>query len=161
MSELPLEVADQECIVRVVIHSWLKGDKLSREAYKPKRGKSGDISVIRHDYMGSKFCKQHGKNKVQKLESPNSRIYVGLAATKAATFRALGGDVKDTRLHFLGHADADIGMTRPNGGKEPDDPDELLKLNRHLDRIVDRTKFFLDPDPTQDDWTGDDVRPAN
>lgn len=156
MKELPPEVEDEEAVVRVVIDKWLKNGKVHRPAFQPKKGKSGEISVIRHDFTGSDFCKLHGKTKVQKLTSPNSRIYTGLAATKARAFREEGGNVYDTREQFLGHADACIGIVRPDT-PEPPEPEVLHALNRRIDALLSRTSYFPDPEPQEDKWVGDEV----
>lgn len=158
MSDLPLEIADDEAVVRIITNKMLKsGGKIHRNAFQPRRGVSGGISVIRHDYMGSDFCKHHGKTKVQKLESPDSRIYKGLAAVRVMTFRSLGGNVHDTRDQFLGHADACVGMVRP-GQPDPLDPEVQLAFDKRLDAILAKTRYFPDPDPAVDAWVGDPVQ---
>jgi len=108
MPDVPIEIANEEAIVRGICspyHVSSKG-KLKPEAYDPSPA-TDEVSVIRHAYVGSDFCKK----KAKELEDREKRkIYQGLAVLSARQIRSVGSEVVDSRQIFFGHADIKHGF---------------------------------------------------
>jgi len=63
MCHLPTEVGDDENIVRAILspaHVKAGSNNIRHQAFRSRAG-TDEVSVIRHSYMGSDFCKQKGK----------------------------------------------------------------------------------------------------
>jgi len=74
VSEMPRLIVDDEVIVRCIFfpHHFDKSGKIKSAAFHPK-AESEKISTIRHDYVGTDFCKE----KAKEMESCE-RVYKGL-----------------------------------------------------------------------------------
>jgi hypothetical protein len=149
MCDIPIPIDGWESIARAIlsIHLDDKG-KLKTNTFRPKPGKQ-DVSVMRHSYMGSDACKAKAKG----IRSSSARVeYKGLAVIGALQIRKAGSEVTDSREgedHYCGHADLSHGIANPPPG-EPDDPMLIEKL-RALKKAA---QFCLDPDPSNERWTG-------
>jgi len=101
--------------------------------------------VIRHDYKGADFCKDHGRSR--------GADYVGLAVLLATQIRKVGSDVFDSRDEFCGHAHIAHGIVAatPN---EPLSPLDNLKLDKKVEALGALASYYPDPDPTGEGWTG-------
>ena len=61
MCEIPIDIDDTEVIVRAIFEPYhVKKGKLKLQAFKSPAGKD-EVSVIRHTYMGTAFCKCKAK----------------------------------------------------------------------------------------------------
>ena len=150
MCQIPIEIDDAEQIVRA-IKSPPHIDKKNPAKLKPGafRSKSGtdNVSVIRHDYMGSDFCKAKGKASANPFA-----VYVGLASISAAAIRSTGSTVHDSREQFLGHAHISHGLILfPD---EPPKSEDNLVIQERCRALCALATFHRDPEPEREDWTG-------
>lgn len=148
--ELPLEVDDSETIVRGVcspFHVSSKG-KIKPEAFEPTPN-SDEVSVMRHDYMGSDACKARA---VGLADPAKKKIYKGLAALAVDNVRRQGVGVVDSRVHFEGHADIRLGFRVTPG--EPLPADDLKKLRALTKALANAVTYHEDPDAAAPRWTG-------
>jgi hypothetical protein len=154
MSELPIEVSDEETLVRAILTpAHEKKNRLKPAAFRSKGG-TDQVSVMRHDYLGSDFCKRKA------LEiSVNSQInsYIGLAAISAAAIRAAGSTVTDSRDEFWGHAHISHGIINPPPN-EPLSAEDNERLMERLRKLVASASYFSDPAPSTDTWTGPSLK---
>ena len=152
MRDIPIDIDDTEVIVRVVFEPYhVKKGKLKLQAFKSPSGKD-EVSVIRHSYMGTAFC----KCKAQEIEAKN-KTYQGFAVLKALHIRSIGSDVIDSRDLFLGHADIHHGIiVEPN---EPPESRQAMMLNERLRSLAQVAVFYSDPSPDAEQWLGDDLQP--
>src|SRR5690349_2891133 len=73
-----------------------------------------EVSVMRHAFLGSSFCKA----KAKQLTSPG-KVYEGLAVLSAFQIRSTGCDIADSRHVYLGHADINVGIDVPARRLDP------------------------------------------
>ncbi len=159
MCEIPIDIDDKETIVRAIFQPYHvnKKGKLKPEAFKSPVGKD-EVSVIRHTYMGTGFCKRKAKE-IEAIgkEKGQSKTYKGLASLKAFDIRSVGSDVNDSRDFFWGHADIHHGIVRESN--EPPESSQLMMLNERLRLLADKAIFYPDPAPDANEWLGADLNP--
>jgi hypothetical protein len=149
MAEIPVEVADTETIVRAVFHPYhLNRENLKWQAFLPPSERR-DVSVVRHDYLGTENCRRHAKA----MQSERKR-YRGFASLKVHAVRTAGPDVIDSREEFLGHADIMHKHPAPPAG-EPSTSQLFDELRETCKRLAQTAKFCADPDPDAETWSGE------
>ncbi len=152
MSHIPVDIDDGENIVRFILTPWhIKGGSktVKRQAFKPKAG-NDELSVIRHTYMGSDFCKQKGKAFAVALPKES---YCGLANISPIGIKECGSNVFDSREEFLGHAHISHGIFAQND--QPLTSQENERLDQKLNCMISKAAYYADPNPEADDWQGD------
>jgi hypothetical protein len=146
MCDIPIPVADDEKIVRVIMAGYVNK---SNTAIKPRafRSRPGtdEVSVIRHTYKGSDFCKASGRAR--------SNEYVGLAVLLASRIRQAGSEITDSREDFCGHAHISHGIVAPPPN-EPLPPQDNLALDRKVEALSLAALYHPDPAPDAAGWTG-------
>ncbi len=142
---LPIEILDNENIVRLIKTPYhVNGDKLKHQAFRSQKG-IDDVSVVRHSHMGSNFCKSKAKEIM-------GEGYIGLAVVTAGNIRSSGSKVIDTRDEYCGHASILHGVTIPVN--EPPSAEDNELITERCRQIVSHTKYYQDPEPANDTWTG-------
>jgi len=161
MCEIPIDIDDTEVIVRAIFEPYhVKKGKLKLQALKSPADKD-EVSVIRHSYMGTDFCKRKA-NEIEAYgnigkEKSQVKTYQGFAVLKALHIRSVGSDVTDSRDLFLGHADMHHGIVlEPN---EPPESSQAMMLSERLRLLVDKAVFYSDPAPDADQWLGAKLNP--
>lgn len=147
MCDIPVAVENGETVVRVLFECHVRRDKLKDNVFRPKPEKDG-VSVLRHTHLKSDECKAIAKKKIARNPTPR---YVGVAAIRVESVRNLGSDVVDSRDQFCGHADILHGAVIP--ANDPPDPLLILRIRD----MKDKAKFFRDPEPDEEKWTGDQI----
>ncbi len=143
--ELPIDIAGEEKIVRLVrTPSHVAKNKLKPAAFRSQAGLD-EVSVIRHNYMGSDFCKAKGKEIM-------ADAYVGLAVVLAQDIRSIGSTVQDSRVEFCGHAHISHGAILQRD--EPPNSELNLFITERCRKLVDATTLYTDPSPSAAKWTG-------
>ncbi len=153
-SKLPLEVADDEPIVRGICshhHVSSKG-KLKPEAYEAPDG-TDEVSVMRSNWLGTDVCKQRAK-KLENLEK--RKIYRGLAVLSAQQIREAGADVVDSRKVYEGHADIKHGVIQERG--VPLLPQEIDILRQRYKKLAALAEYYPDQSPETEIWKGVPIR---
>ena len=123
--------------------------KLRPGAFRSEPG-TDDVSVIRHTYMGSDFCKDKAKEIANKTIG---KTYKGLAVITVEKVRRVGAEVIDSRHVYYGHAHISYGIVAP----PPDEPAESQDNKRLLEmtsQILRAASYFEDTDPAAPTWTG-------
>jgi hypothetical protein len=149
--EMPLSIADEEKIVRCIFFPshFDNNGQIKPAAFHPK-GETEEISAIRHDYVGTTFCKTKAKG----MEGPK-REYRGLGVLTAAQIRSTSCEVIDSREEFWGHADIKMGFVVPSGN--PRSSKETDKLLERKKALVKALQYFPDPSPETNEWAGDKI----
>lgn len=152
MCQLPIEIADAENVVRVILcpsHVKVGSNVLKPAAFR-SRANTDEVSVVRQTHMGSDFCKQKGLS-IQKLSITE---YSGLAFVKAKAIKDCGSSVRDSREEYCGHAHISHGVVlEPN---EPPQSDLNRFITERCRNILKATVYYPDPDPIAPIWTGPD-----
>ena len=155
MGDWPLEIADEEAIVRGILspyHVSTKG-KLKRNAYLPAVDNDA-VSVMRSDWIGADACKHHTKELVKTPEAK----YMGLAVLRARRFRQEKGlNLVDVRKEFKGHAHIQYATKEMKG--EPQPSPELRQLREQAKSFADAATYFPDPKPDETAWLGPSLQP--
>ena len=162
MCEIPIDIDDTEVIVRAIFQPYHvnKKGRLKPKAFQSPAGKD-EVSVIRHSYVGTAFCKGKAKEIEAKgnmgKEKSQLKTYKGFAVLKALHIRSVGSDVNDSQDLFLGHADIHHGIVlEPN---EPHESSKSMMLNERLRLLADKAVFYPDPAPDANQWLGADLNP--
>jgi hypothetical protein len=151
MCDIPIEIAEEEKIVRAIMSGHLNknGTRLTPRAFR-SRPAVDEVSVIRHTYKGSDFCKAKGREVAAKAGVQQFR---GLAVLLASQIRKVGSGVNDSREEFCGHAHISHGILQPPPN-EPPSAREILELDKKLGMLRDAALYCPDPDPESEGWTG-------
>jgi hypothetical protein len=154
VADIPEDVSDKEVIVRGICSPHhLKNGQMVVAAYHPTP-ETDEVSVMRHDYMGSDVCKA----KAKELENPaKNKVYEGLAVLSAAQIRLTDCEIKDSRHVYQGHADIKMGIIVPRG--EPPPPEDAKLLLDRKRRLLRLTNYFRDPEPQTTKWIGERLVP--
>lgn len=152
MCDIPVDVADNEKIVRAVIYPFhfdRRKNRLKKDLFKSKPGKD-EVSVIRGTYKDASFCKAKGR---EVAAASDIGKCVGLAVLLAYQIRKTRSEVHDSRNEYCGHAHISHGVVAapPN---EPLPPDQQLALDEKLDSLIRDAVFRVDPDQQAAGWTG-------
>jgi hypothetical protein len=156
MCDLPVEITDEEQIVRAIFfphHIDISKNRLKPAAFRSPPDKD-EVSVIRHTYMGSDFCKAKAKEIAQR--SPMV-TYVGLAALRARDIRATGSTIDDSREVYYGHAHISHGVVLPRD--EPLNSALNMVVIERCRALVAITHYYADPNPAADLWLGGTIQP--
>jgi len=151
MCDIPIEVAGEEKIVRAIkspYHIDKRKNRLRHQAFRSKPG-TDEVSVIRHQYMGSDFCKTKAKEIV--AQDP-SAIYVGLAVLHADAIRGTSSAIHDSRNVYCGHAHISHGIILLPG--DPPNAEQNLVLTERCKALCAAALYHADPDPSAPSWTG-------
>lgn len=131
-------------MARAVFYPYhIKAGKLKPAAFRAKAGRQ-DVSVNRVLVLGTHACKSHAR------DIATSGDYLGFAVLSARIVRQCGSDVKDSREQYLGHADIIHNVVLEKDEPAPPEFNKLLKC------LVVGARFFPDPTPDDDRWTGED-----
>lgn len=151
MCMLPLDIANEEKIVRVIMtpsHVNQRKNTLKPAAFRPRAG-TDEVSVIRHTHMGSDFCKLKG----QSIAADNTKVrYVGLASLTADQIRNTKSTVHDSRNEYCGHAHIAHGIR-----SQPDEPQESatnMEITERCRALVSVATYHPDPNPSTPNWEG-------
>jgi hypothetical protein len=149
MVEIPLEVAGAETIVRGIFSPYhVNGTKLKWAAFRPPSERR-DVSVARHDYLGTEQCRARARA----VTSPGE--YRGLASLKVEAVRAAGPDVVDSRDQYLGHAD--IMHSHIPEPHEPPESEAFTALREICKQLARAATFRPDPEPSAETWKGEPI----
>lgn len=153
MCEIPIDVASEEKIVRAIMDGHLNKDrtKLKPRAFRSRAG-ADEVSVVRHMYKGSDFCKIKGRE----IATASRNEYCGLAVLLASQIRDVGSQVHDSRDEFCGHAHISHGIVVPPEN-EPLSPHQNMELDKKLEALRDCAIYHRDPNPAGDAWTGPEL----
>lgn len=146
MCDIPVEVADEETVVRALRQVHLKKGKLRNSVFLA-RGVD-EVSVMRHTYMKSDACKAKAK---EIFGESQSNPYVGLAAITVGNVRQCGSEVTDSRDEFCGHAHISHGFVVP--ADEPPDPEFKIRMQALTEKAV----LLVDLEPGAKEWRGPQV----
>jgi len=154
MCEIPIEVADQEKIVRAIMSGHLNkdGTRLKPRAFQSRRG-ADEVSVIRHTYRGSDFCKAKGR---EVAVQSSVHQYTGLAVLTAGQVKHAGSQVHDSREEYCGHAHISHGIIQPPPN-EPLPARAAMELDKKLAKLRDSAVYYPDPSPDVDGWSGPEI----
>jgi hypothetical protein len=151
MCHLPTDIGGDENIVRAIFcpsHVKLGSTEVKHQAFRSRPG-TDDVSVIRHSYMGSDFCKQKGKE----IEAGwPKNFFVGLSVIRAASIRECESTVHDSREEYCGHAHISHGFIFPPN--EPPPSETLLILTDRCKALRDKAVYYPDRDTASHKWTG-------
>jgi hypothetical protein len=153
MCDIPVAVADHERVVRAVFSHHLNKNKKIREyLFSPGCGPD-EVSVMRHSYLGTDACRKEAC----KVKPANPAVrYKGLAIIAVEAVRNVGSDVIDSREgNYCGHAHISHGIRVP--AEEPLRSELKLRLDERLRKLRDLARYFPDPDPLTETWTGEAV----
>ena len=154
MCDLPIEIIDEEKIVRAVMcPSHLKKDKktLKPAAFRSKAG-TDEVSVIRLTHMGSDFCKA----KAKEIAGGSAVIeYAGLAVLAAGQIRSSGSAIQDSREEFCGHAHISHGFILQ--ADEPPGSADNLAVTERCRTLITLATYHADPAPDVSGWTGSQI----
>jgi hypothetical protein len=153
MCDIPLIVADEEKIIRAVFTNNLKRDGTLRETIFSPRGGPDEVSVMRHDYLGSDACKARAQAVKPKMADIK---YRGFAVLVVKAVRETGSEVTDSREEFCGHAHISHGLPLlPEG--DPLYSEAKVRLEERLRLIKVHARYLPDRDPSRPDWIGEAV----
>lgn len=154
MCPLPIEIDGTEKIVRIVLcdKHIKKGSNQPKHQLFRSKPDTDDVSVVRHDYKGSDFCKRKGKEIAGRMRRQS---YVGLAVIRATSIRQAGSSVHDSRRIYCGHAHIMHGFTCP--ANDPPASQINLMLTNRCNALLHATVYHPDPNPQSEHWTGPDI----
>jgi hypothetical protein len=148
-SEIPIDIADEETIVRAVkTPAHYKKNKLATAVFRPRAGETS-ISVMRQ-IMGDDFCKA-------KAVDIGGNQYVGLLTIKASAIRTIGSTVGDSREEYLGHADLDHGFPSAPAN-DPAGAEDFARMTERCQELKNASNFHLDPAPAAKGWAGSKLK---
>ena len=145
MCDIPVVVANEETIVRGLRECHIKKKGQLRDNVFRSVPGTDEVSVMRHTYLQSDFCKAKTK---EIAHGDANNPYVGLAAITVLSVRNVGSQVNDSREDFCGHAHISHGII--SMPEEPLDP----RLIARLRALNSAARLLLDPSPDSDTWTG-------
>jgi hypothetical protein len=154
MCDIPIEIADEEKIVRAVIspyHVNASKTKLRTSVFRSRPG-ADEVSVIRQEFKGSDFCKAKGCEIAAKARAE----CIGLAVLRSRQIRHVGSEVHDSREEYCGHAHISHGIVQPPPN-EPLPVKQLQELDRKLEALRDSALYYRDPSPQANSWTGPEL----
>jgi hypothetical protein len=154
MCDIPVAVSNEETVVRALRDCHVTKGRAKRLKENVFRGLPGtdEVSVMRHTFVGSDFC----KNKAKEIAGPDpNNPYVGFAAITVKAVRSVGSEVTDSREEFCGHAHISHGIIVP--AEEPPDPVFSLLLGIRVRKLIDKARLVLDPEPNANTWTGEQI----
>jgi len=158
---IPKKYNNAELIVRILYspyHIDLKKGKVKAAAFHPPRGKV-DVSILRHNYTTTDFCKKHGK----RFSKPN-KLFQGFGVFKYTDIESIRKENEKLpylivskifhlkkRLFLPMHGDIIMGQIID--GEPPKN-----NIRRRAKEIQKKTKLFTDPKPEHSSWKGDEIK---
>ncbi len=151
---LSSEIADTEKIARSVFSpvNVTKSNTLRTNTYKSPAN-FDEVSVNRLDYTTANFLKKLSK----KIAIPPKRNYFGFAILLKSEILQCGANVvyspilepeKDLNIY---HSDIKIGFIKKVGEELP------AEANYKVSKLIEKSRFYKDPKPNAEYWTGDDL----
>lgn len=125
--------------------------KLKPEAYDPSPD-TDEVSILRVLWIGADLAKKYSK-----AIQTKAKLYKGLAVLEAATIRAQGADVVDSRELYCGHGDIRHGIRLKCSESDPPAPELVRWLHVRNKELAKLSRYFPDPDPSNHRWTGGDL----
>jgi hypothetical protein len=147
MCDIPLEVTDEENVVRAVFSNHLEGKKLRKTVFFDRRD---EASVMRHSHQGSDECK---KKALRVVPGDPKLKYKGLAVINVGSVRKARSEVFDSRAVYCGHAHISHGIAVPPAG-DPLMAEQKFQLDERLRTLKDLAQYYPDDDSTAATWTG-------
>src|SRR6266850_863488 len=147
MCDLPIDIADAEKIVRAIFspqHIDHRKNRLRPAAFRSPPDLD-EVSVIRHTYMGSDFCKVKAKEIAHRRPII---AYVGLAVIRAEDVRATRSTIHDSREEYCGHAHISHGVVLPRD--EPLNSALNIVVTERCRALVAMAHYHADPNPAAD-----------
>jgi hypothetical protein len=144
-NSLPLLITDEECLARAVFCPYhvRKTGGIKPAAFKAPPNRN-DVSVNRLIAVDCNTCKLHS----QKIRNPGS--FKGFAVIIARAVRESHSEVQDSRALYFGHADIIHDMVLMKDEPPP------AEFNLKLRNLATASKYFPDPNPEIEGWTGED-----
>ena len=153
--DYPVEISDDETIVRCIFrpqHVSSNG-RLKKDAFEPNLKAPGGLSVIRHDHVGSTFCKT--KAKEIETQSPTKKEYVGLATITAREITGIDGvTIKDSREQYPGHSDIFYHGVTPAPAQEATSAAVKHRAKDYAKSLLGLARYYPDPDVDAQEWMG-------
>lgn len=151
MCGIPIEIADEEKIVRAIMcpcHIKKGKNTLKPAAFRSRAG-TDEVSVVRQTHMGSDFCKA----KAQEIAGGgHGNEYAGLAVLFAAQIRKTSSTVHDSREEYCGHAHVSHGIILLPG--EPLESTKNIVITERCRALANAARYHPDPAPTGHGWSG-------
>lgn len=160
--EIPLRIDGDEIIVRAVLCPLFFSESkliLKEPAFSPPPGKK-DVSVLRHDYTTSDFCKDHGKSLVVK-----GSTYGGLAIIRAASIDAVNtqhadriedGPCVSVTIQASPLPDLPMHADILYSTEFPDD-EPKIQIRMIARELIKQAVLLKDPAPEEARWKGDPI----
>lgn len=153
---IPTIIDDKEKIVRSIfspVNVNIKTNKLRPNSFRSPAG-IDEVSVNRLDFSNANFCKNISKE----IENPsNKRTYFGLAVLIAKEIRDLKANVvyspiiePEADINPY-HSDIKVGYIKPKGQEAP------AEINYIIQNLTNKARFYVDPDPTSNEWEGSEL----
>jgi hypothetical protein len=149
--EVPLEIPNQEILIRSVTTWHLKGASLSRDLFLEDQD---EVSVSRESWIPPWMAKRIAICLIQNRRLPKPKLYKGLAFIAAERVRLLQAHVIDSRSEYLGHAHVAIGMRRKQENGEALGVQQAKARNARAQKLADAASYVEDPniDGWRFDW---------
>lgn len=158
-ADIPTEVSEDEILVRGIVKSlFYSGKKLTDKSFLPPPNRN-DVSVLRHSYTNSDFCKNHAAG--LKI---GSNVYTGLAVLLAKSVHEVNSGIfilsNGERLSISIKA-----TPQPNLRMHADilyshvlDDDEPKTLMRKIAKeLIKKSHYLNDPNPNMPGWHGKEI----
>lgn len=160
--DIPTLISEEEIIVRGIVKPlFFSKNKLTDNSFLPPAKDSGrkDVSVLRHDYTDTDFCKKHSSS----LKIGGSH-YCGLAVLVARHIEEVNS-LRDYTLSVGGKMSISIKATPDNCNGLPmhadiiyshsQDDEEPKTIMRMIAKELKKKAVFLeDPQPEVAGWNG-------
>jgi hypothetical protein len=157
---IPLEISEDELIVRGIVHPlFYSKKKISDNAFLPPPSGRKDVSVLRHDYTDSHFCKNHSSS--LKI-GENTYCGLGILLAKnvdevnsAGEYKLENGELIRVFLKATPNIQANLPMHADIIYSHSMDDDEPKTLMRKIAKeLKKKAEYLNDPYPTEKDWRG-------
>ena len=154
--KVPLDFSNDERIIRTV-YSPFNIDR-KKGTLNPNLFKSpfdiDEISVNRLNYTTANFCKKISKDN----QAVGKRDYFGFAVllkkeitnSNCSIVYSPITEPKEKINYF--HSDIKVGQIAKRGEQYPSE------ISKKIKDLTDVARFYIDPLPTSNDWTGDDLK---
>jgi hypothetical protein len=132
-------IADTEKIVKAIFfpqHIDVRKNRLRPAAFRSPPD-TDEVSVIRHTYMGSNFCKVKAKEIAHRRPTIT---YVGLAVLLAEDVRATGSTIHDSREEYCGHAHISHGVVVPRD--EPPNSELNMVVTERCRALGEQARYY-------------------
>lgn len=157
---IPLEISQDELIVRGIVHPlFYSKKKITDNAFLPPPSGRKDVSVLRHEFTDSHFCKNHSSS--LKI-GENSYCGLGVLLAKsvdevnrAEEYKLENGELINVILKATPNIEENLPMHADIIYSHSMDDDEPKTLMRKIAKALKKKSEYLhDPQPTEKDWKG-------